>query len=120
MDTVPFRGSETHLMMIPVDGLFHGFHNSVGIDDEYVRKCLAEFNAGPALDEGVPNPARVEAKIDDTEAVVWFSPNPTLAENIRAQKIISDIFGWYMVFYGAVGITGLSEEQVVEILRTYS
>lgn len=103
------------LVQIPVDGLLHVYESQNPFGVKYIRKILDEANGPAGLSEGVVNPARIEAKIDDTECTVWFSPNPDLPENPRARAMVAEVFGWHMVFHGSVCIVGLNEKQA-EIL----
>lgn len=118
-----FEGHEvgpSHLFVVPVTGYFHLHHGDEPFSEQFIEKVLDQGNIGMGrVEEGTPRPARIEAKMDETEAQVWFSPNPTLPQNRRAQQIIADIFHWHMLFYGCVLVAGLNEEQVVDLIKRY-
>jgi hypothetical protein len=69
------------------------------------------------VDREHPEPARIEVKIDEQEAVLWFIPDPTLPVNTRARELIAEKFGWHMIFTGSVLVEGLDPETVARFVN---
>lgn len=107
--------STEHLFLIPVEGFFHLYHGEAD-DRDGIHGKLNQFND---LHEGQWGVARIEAKHDDTECVVWFTPDPDLPENPRAKEIVAEVLGWHMQFHGCVAITGMDEALTTEIIKTH-
>lgn len=105
-----------HLLMVPVDGYFDLYHSESVPSDDRVKFHLWVRN-GKADDP--QHPARIEAKIEGRQCVVWFIPDAALPLNQRAREMVADLFGWHMLFYGAVAVGDLDAEAMTDLIKRY-